>query len=228
MRTARSLFPVDFHGYRTATNDIVASLRQAIIAGEFRPGERLIEPLLAHQLNVSRTPVREAILQLENEGLVKRIPYRGAVVAEISSRDVGEIYAVKSVLEGLASQLACGRISEGQLKELRILLRQMGSHASQQDLDAYTQVSRGFHLKIVEIAGNRWLLDTYRKLEPPIQGLRILALSLPGRPKNSLREHRAIVNAIARGDPARAEFLTQQHVRQAGEILRKSFIKKGR
>ncbi len=227
-RKARSLFPIDVQGYRTTTKDALVSLRQAIINGDLRPGDRLVEPLIAQQLHVSRTPVREAIFQLESEGLVRRVPYRGAVVAKISSRDVEEIYAVKSVLEGLAARLACERVTADQVEHLRALLTQMEGHQQEKDLDSYTQASRNFHLRIVELAGNLWLLETYKKLEPPIQGLRILALSLPGRPKNSLREHRAILEAIAKGDPERARLLTERHVQGAGARLKASFLEKGR
>lgn len=223
-----NLAPINVQDYRTLTKDIVSSLRQAIISGQLRPGARLVEPSLAEQLKVSRTPVREAILQLENEGLIKRVPYRGAVVAEISHRDVDEIYAVKSVLEGLAARLASAQVSGEQLKELRLLLKRMEELARKADLHKYTQVSRSFHRRIIELADNRWLLDVYEKLDPPIQGLRILALSLPGRPKDSVREHRAILTAIANGDQTKAQILTQQHVANAGTILRRSFLKRGR
>jgi DNA-binding GntR family transcriptional regulator len=225
---SQSRFQIDFSNYRTVKKDVVAYLKQAIIAGDLRPGERLVEPLLAEQLKVSRTPVREAIFQLENEGLVERIPYRGAVVASISSRDVSEIYTIKSAIEGLAARLACQNVTPLQIKQLRDLLKQMEAYAKKGDLDQYTGVSRSFHLQIVEIADNRWLLDVYRRLDPPIHGLRILALSLPGRPKNSVREHRAILEAIAGEDGEEAEVLTQQHVKKAGEILARNFVERGR
>ncbi len=225
---SESRFQIDFGNYSTVKKDVVAYLKQAIIAGDLRPGERLVEPLLAEQLKVSRTPVREAIFQLENEGLVKRIPYRGAVVAEISSRDVSEIYTIKSAIEGLAARLACGNVTPLQVKQLRALLKQMETYAKKGDLDRYTGVSRSFHFQIMEIADNRWLLDVYKKLDPPIHGLRILALSLPGRPKHSVKEHRAILEAIARNDGERAEVLTQQHVKKAGEILAKNFVERGK
>lgn len=221
-------FQIDFSNYSTIKKDIVGYLRQTIINGDLRPGERLVEPLLAEQLKVSRTPVREAIFQLENEGLVKRIPYRGAVVAEISSRDVSEIYTIKSAIEGLAARLACRNASPLQVKQLRALLKQMENYVSKRDLDRYTRVSRDFHFQIMKTADNRWLLDIYKRLDPPIHGLRILALSLPGRPKDSVKEHRAILEAIARKDRVKAELLTQQHVRKAGEILTRNFVERGR
>jgi DNA-binding GntR family transcriptional regulator len=225
---SQSRFQIDFSNYRTVKKDVVAYLKQAIIAGDLRPGERLVEPLLAEQLKVSRTPVREAIFQLENEGLVERIPYRGAVVASISSRDVSEIYTIKSAIEGLAARLACQNVTPLQIKQLRDLLKQMEAYAKKGDLDQYTGVSRSFHVQIVEIADNKWLLDVYRRLDPPIHGLRILALSLPGRPKNSVREHRAILEAIAGRDGEKAEVLTQHHVTKAGEILARNFVERGR
>jgi DNA-binding GntR family transcriptional regulator len=224
----QSRFQIDFSNYRTVKKDVVAYLKQAIIAGDLRPGERLVEPLLAEQLKVSRTPVREAIFQLENEGLIERIPYRGAVVASISSRDVSEIYTIKSAIEGLAARLACQSVTPLQIKQLRDLLKQMEAYAKKGDLDQYTDVSRSFHLQIVENADNKWLLDVYRRLDPPIHGLRILALSLPGRPKNSVREHRAILEAIAGRDGEKAEVLTQHHVKKAGEILARNFVERGR
>lgn len=132
------------------------------------------------------------------------------------------------MLPGLAARLASGRVAKEQAKELRLLLKQMEELVRREDLDGYTQISRNFHRGIIELADNRWLVDVYEKLDPPIQGLRILALSLPGRSKDSVREHREILDVIASGNQRKAELLTQRHVANAGKILRKSFIEKGR
>ena len=96
-------------------DSIADSLRESIINGKIKPGERLLEPIVAKQLGVSRTPVREAFFQLESEGLVEVMPRRGAIVSEISVNDANELYSVRAVLEGLAAKLASKRISKNKI-----------------------------------------------------------------------------------------------------------------
>lgn len=153
------------------------------------------------------------------------MPGRGILVAEISAQDVEEIYAVKSALESAAVRDACRRMDEADLDALHDLFKQMELLSREPDLRPYTQISREFHAQIIRSAGNRWLWEIYRTVDGPIQRLRAYALATPGRPKASVAEHAAILDALARRDAPEAERLIRAHVERAGSILASRLLK---
>jgi DNA-binding GntR family transcriptional regulator len=207
----------------TYADEVILAIRTAIVRGSLPPGGRLSEPALARQLGVSRTPVREAIRALEREGLVMRQPGRGLSVVEISVDDVQEIYAIKSVLEGVAVRLACQRASDGDLERLYRYVRDMETLAGGADIGAYAEVSREFHAALIRAARSPRLTALHRIVDTPVQRLRVYSLSQPGRPPDSVREHRAVLDAIRRRDPDEAESLIRSHVDGAGTTLAKVF-----
>ena len=121
------------------------TLRQAIITGEFAPGERLMEISLANRLGVSRTPVREAIRKLELEGFVVMIPRRGTYVADISIKDINEVYEIRTSLDVLAAGLAAERINDDELETLQRLLVEIGQHIEENNMDKIVEVDIAFH-----------------------------------------------------------------------------------
>jgi DNA-binding GntR family transcriptional regulator len=207
----------------TYADEVILAIRTAIVRGSLPPGGRLSEPTLARQLGVSRTPVREAIRALEREGLIMRMPGRGLSVVEISVDDVQEIYAIKSVLEGVAVRLACQRATDRDLERLSRYIRDMEGLASGPDIGAYAAVSREFHAALIRAARSPRLTALYRIVDTPVQRLRVYSLSQPGRPPDSVREHRAILDAIRRRDADGAESLIRAHVDGAGTTLVKVF-----
>ena len=204
-------------------DEVILAIRTGIVRGSLPPGRRLSEPELARQLGVSRTPVREAIRVLEREGLLRRVPGRGVSVVEISLDDVEEIYTIKSVLEGVAVRLACQRATDRDLERLYRYIREMEALADGPDIGAYAGVSREFHAALIRAARSPRLSEIYRIVDTPVQRLRVYSLSQPGRPPDSVREHRAILDAIARRDPDEAESLIRSHVGGAGTTLAKVF-----
>jgi len=207
----------------TYVDKVISTLRTAILRGTFPAGRRLVEAELARELGVSRTPVREALRGLENEGLLHRVPGRGIVVLEITAEDIEEIYTMKAVLEGMAVRLACQRASEKELARLDGFIHEMQVLAERNEIGAYAAVSREFHAALIRAARSRRLTEIYRLVDTPIQRLRVFALAQPGRPRESVMEHRAIVDAIARRDAEAAEALIREHVGGAGTMVTRAF-----
>lgn len=187
-------------------------LREAIIQGNLRPGDRLVERKLAAQLRVSRTPVREAIRVLEREGLVSHIPRVGAVVAEVDSQDVLDVYRIRAVLEGLAARLAAERIGEDQLEELNSLLRQVNRFARTGEHDRMETAHREFNDVLYRAAGSRRL---YRMITTLVDYIGVhvrIGYSRPGRVAEAEGEHRRLVEAIKMRDGDLAESTARAHI----------------
>jgi DNA-binding GntR family transcriptional regulator len=206
--------------HRSLRERIVARLRRAIITGDLAPKSRLIEPQLARQLNVSRTPLREAIRQLEAEGFVTTVPRFGSFVSEITSQDAEDLYAIRSVIEGLAARQA----AESQDDAKRVVLGGILSDLAKRTADyrQYHEISGRFHDVIVELSGNRRLQGIYQSLAQHVSRLRTVSLAVRGRPKISLRGHRRIAAAILRGRGAEAERAMREHIEAAYGVLKRT------
>ncbi|MBI4536695.1 MAG: GntR family transcriptional regulator [candidate division NC10 bacterium] len=208
--------PLDDH--RSLRERIAARLRQAIITGDLPPKTRLVEPELARQLNVSRTPLREAIRQLEAEGFVVTVPRGGAFVRETTPRDVEDLYPIRAVIEGLAARQAAGNPDPAKRELLQGILAELAHLTA--DSRQYHEVSGRFHDAIVELSGNRQLRAIYQGLTQHVARMRTLTLAARGRPGVSLQEHRRIVAAILRGRGAEAERAMREHIEGAHGVLR--------
>jgi DNA-binding GntR family transcriptional regulator len=199
---------------------IVARLRQAIITGELAPKSRLIEPELARQLNVSRTPLREAIRQLEAEGFVTTVPRVGSFVSEITAQDAEDLYALRTVIEGLAARQAAENPDPAKREVLENILADLAKRIG--DYRQYHEISGKFHDIIVELSGNRRLQGIYHSLAQHVSRMRTLSLAVRGRPKVSLRGHRHIASAILRGQGAEAERAMRAHIEAAYGVLKRT------
>ena len=144
------------------------TLRQAIITGEFAPGERLMEISLANRLGVSRTPVREAIRKLELEGFVVMIPRRGTYVADISIKDINEVYEIRTSLDVLAAGLAAERINDDELETLQRLLVEIGQHIEENNMDKIVEVDIAFHDVLYQASRNERILNIINKMREQI------------------------------------------------------------
>lgn len=194
-------------------------LRQAIIGGKLRPGDRINESEIADAYQISRTPIREALRMLQQEGLVVVRPRRGAFVRVLTPEEVLEVYLVKSMTEGLAARLATLRMSEAEIETLTRHLARMKQEAGHPTGARYLEASRLFHNFIIVASGNATLIDIHRGLDRKIHWLRALSLARPGRVPASLADHRAILDAMRRRDAEGAERLTRDHVERAGREL---------
>jgi DNA-binding GntR family transcriptional regulator len=199
---------------------IVARLRQAIITGELSQKSRLIEPELARQLNVSRTPLREAIRQLEAEGFVTTVPRFGSFVSEITPQDVEDLYAIRTVIEGLAARQAAENPDPSKRDVLDNILADLAKRTG--DYRQYHEISGRFHDIIVELSGNRRLQGIYHGLAQHVSRMRTLSLAVRGRPEISLRGHRRIATAILRGRGAEAERAMRAHIEAAYGVLKRT------
>ena len=157
-------FQLQMNDYLPLRDVVFHTLRQAILRGELKPGERLMEIHLAQKLGVSRTPVREAMRKLELEGLVRMIPRKGAVVAEITISDLEDVLEVRMALEELAVKLACKMLTPEQIEEIGSLADEFEQTLYGEDVGACAQADMRFHEAIYEATGNGRLVQILNNL----------------------------------------------------------------
>lgn len=196
-------------------------LKRAIIFQEISPGQKIDEEGVAKQLGVSRTPIRESLCRLENEGIVKIIPRRGAFVVRHSKESIIEILLVREVLEGFAARLAVSHIDERIVEEMRSFFRDFSEANICDRSKDYAQADLKFHTLVVKKSQNSWLMSIMNTLNDHIQMLRLRTVALEGRPEHSLLEHRKIIEALERRNPALAESLMRKHIQN----VRKSVLR---
>jgi DNA-binding GntR family transcriptional regulator len=189
---------------------VVPALREAIVEGVLSPGSRLSEVQVAKQLDVSRTPMREAFSQLEREGLVTIVPRVGAFVRSVTLRDVEEIYTVRAALECLAVQLASERITPLGSAQLDDVLGAMRGAVEADDAASYTDALDRFYTIVMTIADNRTLQATHASLIGPVRRLRRIAMARGGRMRASFDQSVRIRDAIVARDPNVQELMREQ------------------
>jgi DNA-binding GntR family transcriptional regulator len=189
------------------------AIREAIHEGRYGPGERIRETELASWLEVSRTPVREALRRLEAEGLLTFVPWRGVVVAELDRQQVIELYAMREVLEGAAAGLAARHVGEAEIDVLDGLLARAAK--ADGEPEKLAAVNRNLHQAIYAAGHNRYLLQTLNSLRNSLALLRGTTFALEGRSREAQKEHAAIVAAIKKGDAEAAEQAARAHIRAA-------------
>ncbi len=203
-------------GRRPLHEEVVDQLRDLIVQGTLAPGARLNERVLCGRFGISRTPLREAIKLLANEGLVELLPNRGAIVASIQPERLAETLAVMGALESLGGELACRNASDAQISEIRALHYEMLAHHARGDLAAYFKYNQQIHLKLVEAAGNAVLLHTYRQLNTNVRRARYMANLSKERWNAAVAEHEEILAALAARDAERLKQLLRDHL--AGKL----------
>jgi len=198
-------------------------LKRAIISQEICPGEKIDEEAIAKQLGVSRTPIRETLCRLENEGIVKIVPRRGAFVIKHSREKITEILTVREVLEGFAARLAAGSINGQTIEQMRSLFKDYSESTIRDRLKDYTQADLEFHNLIIKASKNNLLISFMNTLNDHIQMLRLQTFPLEGRPEHSMAEHVHIIEALEKKDPSLAESLMREHIRNVRESALKHF-----
>ena len=201
---------------RAATR-VFQGVEEQIATGQLKDGEKLDEASLAERFKVSRTPVREALLQLVGSGLATQIPKRGCFVKAPSFREMIEMFEVMSELEGMCARLAARRISDQQLVELKAANTGCDEAIQASDSDLYYHKNVEFHECIYTACGNSFLANETRSLRRRLQSFRRLQLRVRGRMPQSLAEHFEIIEAIERGDAEKADLISRQHVMIQGE-----------
>lgn len=203
----------------TLRESILETIRDAIITGALKPGEKVAEPELAERFGISRTPIREAFRQLESEGYLTVVPRKGAVVVTFSQRDVEEFYAIKSILEGYAARKACDKLSAREIDKLQAINDKLRLLAEEADIKQFFKVHNSFHDLFVKAADNDKLTEMIQNLVGRFQRLRIASLSLPGRMDFSVKEHQKIIDAFRNKDADLAENLVRSTAEYGGEVL---------
>ena len=192
--------------------EVAVRLRQRIVEGQLAPGAKLNERELAQALNVSRTPLREAIKMLAAEGLVELLPNRGAVVAQMSEQDVIDTFEVIAGLEGQSGELAAQRISEAELAEIRALHFEMMAAWTRRDLPTYYRINAQIHTLINAAARNPVLAQTWRNVNARLQALRFRSNFDEAKWKRAVKEHERMVELLAARDAAGLRALLIAHL----------------
>jgi len=206
----------------TLHDELVARLRDLIVEGELAPGTRVPERILCERFGVSRTPLREALKVLASEGLLELLPNRGATVARLTVADLEELFPVMGALEALAGELACARISDEEIAEIRALHYQMVLHYTRRELPAYFRLNQSIHERIMTAAGNPTLARMYRSLAGRIRRARYIANMSRARWERAVEEHEAILDALARRDAPRLARILKQHLQNKYETVKES------
>jgi len=208
--------------HQTLREKILENIRDAILKGTLKAGERVSEPDLAERYGISRTPIREAFRQLESEGYLTVVPRKGAVVTSLSERDVQEFYSIKSILEGYAARLAAEKLTDKELDRLVAINERLSRLATAGDVKSFFRIHNEFHELFIKASGNEKLLELIQQLLKKFIRLRVASLSLPGRMEISVQEHDKIIEAFKNHDGATADQLVQKNAAYGGQVLIKS------
>lgn len=188
-------------------------IRRLILDGTYRPGEKIKEAQMAKNLGISRSPVREAVMNLASEGLIELHPQRGAFVRTLDAREVRELFEVREALEVRAVRLAARRTENADLESVRGLLEETG-RALRED-DAIYPSDLDFHVGLAGLSKNETLSGYVSKVNTQLRLARVRSSAAPGRSHRAYEEHLAVVEAVAAGDPEKAEQALRAHLANA-------------
>lgn len=191
---------------------VAERLRARIYAHELSPGAWIDEQSIADEFGISRTPMREALKVLASEGLVILKPRRGCYVAEMSERDIDEIFPVLALLEGRVAEEATSRLTSADFLRLETIHAELERHGAANDADKFFEANQAFHNTLQQLAGNRWLLQLIDDTRKFLKLTRRDSLRLDGRISQSLAEHRAIMAALKARDAGAAARQMHDHI----------------
>lgn len=194
-------------------------LRGAIATGLYRPGMRLVERELCEALGVSRTSVREALRQLQSEGLIEAGPRRAIIVSVLSADDAYDIYALREMVETRAIRLFVERNDAKAIKRLQTIYKAIEKHATKGDLPALAEMSGAFYEEILEGSGSKVVSETGRQLLKRVSYLRLASMSVPQRVEDGIKEWSAIVDAATAGNADKAAEALGRHIRTARDTI---------
>ena len=205
-------FDIDMNEFLPLREVVFNTLRKAILTGQLKPGDRLMEVHLANKLGVSRTPIREAIHKLEQEGLVTMVPRRGAEVAKITERSLQDVLEVRRALDVLSVELACERISEDELEQLKKACRQFEEATHSGDTTAIAKADVAYHDIIVQATGNQRLQQLVNHLAEQMYRYRFVYLKDVSQHEKLVEEHREILECILQRDKKKASEAAKKHI----------------
>lgn len=205
-------FNVDMNEYLPLRDVVFKTLRQAILRGELKPGERLMEIKLANKLGVSRTPIREAIRKLELEGLVLMVPRKGAEVADITEKSLRDVLEVRRALEELSVQLACDRITEEEIQDLEEAAKEFVKILKSDDITEIAEADVRFHDVIYRATDNQKLIQLLNNMGEQMYRYRVEYLKGPEVHKKLIEEHEEIICHIKKHEKEQAVKIVCQHI----------------
>ena len=205
-----------------AETDISAQLREAIARGQFSPNERLVEAELAERYSVNRAHIRTALAVLDRDGLVVRLPTRGARVRAISDAEAMEIAETRLAIETMVARQAALRGDAKGRASLRRIEKDMRRAVTQSDAALYSQCNAALHRELQRMAGNATANRILNTLKSHLMRLQYRGILLPGRPRASLAEHAAIVKAVCAGDADAAERAMRKHLTSFTRLLKQA------
>ncbi|TCO71014.1 GntR family transcriptional regulator [Marinisporobacter balticus] len=204
------------------TSKIFNILREDILNDKYAEGEKLGEAKLAEELGVSRTPVREALKQLELDGIVENKPNRGVIVLGISKQDIEDIYAIREAIEGIAARWAVERITEEELNELKEAYELMEFYTFKKDLEKFAELNTKFHETIYKATKSRYLEQVLKDFQYYMKKTRKRSLNVEGRINESLKEHEVILEAFLNKDNVAAQKALTKHVENSKKNVEKN------
>jgi DNA-binding GntR family transcriptional regulator len=200
--------------------EVASQLREQIFAGDLAPGAFLDETMLCERLQISRTPLREALKVLTAEGLLRHEPRRGCFVNQVTEKDLDDIFPVIALLEGRCAFEAARNATDADLAELTTLHDRLQAHARAGRIPDYYATNFTIHEAIITLADNRWLAQSIADLRKILKLARLQQLHAPGRLKQSLAEHLAVFAALKARDSEGAEAAMRTHLLRQREALR--------
>lgn len=206
--------------YRGLWSNVLSNLREYILNGGLKPGDQLIESLIANQMQVSRGPVRDALKQLENEGLVVNIPRKGTFVRKLNKEDFKQIYELRTYLESLAVKLAIEKMGENPelISSLKTIVKQMGEFTKEDDIAQLADLDIQFHRTICESSRNQYLIEAWMRIQSLIRLCLITDLNY----KNYLeteQDHNMIIDAISGKDINLGEQRIRSHIASSSTLM---------
>lgn len=208
----KNRFSMEMDEYLPLRDAVYKTLRQAILRGELKPGERLMEIALAEELGVSRTPIRDAIRKLEQDGLVRMIHRKGAQVANITEKDLTDVLEVRIGLERMAIDKACQMIGREQLDLLEQAAKGFEEAIQGGDLTEMVEADKNFHEIIYSVSGNKCLIEMQANLREQVYRYRMEYLKEENVRKILVEEHGQIVDAIRERDAEKAKNIIYRHI----------------
>lgn len=220
------LSKIKLDDYMPLRDVIFNTLRDAIVTGDLKPGERLMEVELAEKMGVSRTPVREAIRRLETEGLVTMTPRKGTHVAELSIKDIIDVLEVRAALDGLATELAARNIKQEHLRQLDNIHKQYTAALQKENLAMAIKKDVEFHDAIYNAAGNIKLMNVAGNLREQIYRFRVLYMKDFSNAADVLDEHQHIFRALSEQNYEMAGNLAKEHIIHQQQVIIQQMGKK--
>jgi DNA-binding GntR family transcriptional regulator len=218
-------FPLPRVHHRVLRQEVLTALRAGIVSNEIPVGTRLLEAELSTRMGVSRAPIREALRQLEQEGLVESFAHRGVVVVGVPDDEIDALYELRATIEAKAIARACVAATDEDLVLLRALIDEMRLAVEQWDIDSVAEIDLRFHGAIVSLSGFSLLRKSWSSLDGLVRVRSYQALDRPGPSaayfrRDSIASHERLADAIAARDPDRAASLVREHILEVAERLR--------